>query len=254
VESSGVARVILAIAIQIAGALSAFGQTNGQLWGTMTINWLKSDRLTYELELEPKVLVVAPDDQPAWASLDVTPNAEYVLRDWLDAVGEVATGYTAQTDEVKSFELSPRVGVRLHFTTRDLPTGPLKRERLPRHRIVIRNLVRVEMRNLFYNQGIESDSAVRFRNRLEFQVPLNRQRVSDDGARYGLADWEWFIPLDDPAERFASRQRIRAGFGYRRNLQWRFEGLYIWTRSRDTTDEHFSTSDNIVNLRLKRVF
>ena len=56
---------------------------------------------------------------------------------------------------------------------------------------------------------------MRFRNRLEFQVPLNREKVSDDGARYLLADWEWFIPLSDPAERFASRQRVRAGLGYR---------------------------------------
>ena len=247
-------RVILTIAIQLVGALPAFGQTDGQLWGTITFNWLKSDRVTYELELEPKVLVFAPEDEPGWASLDVTPNVEYVLKDWLDAVGELATGYTAQTDDVNSFELSPRVGVRFHFTTRDLPTGPFKRERLPRHRIVVRNLVRVEMRNLFYNQDTESDSVLRFRNRLEFQVPLNRRRVTDDGARYAMVDWEWFIPLDDPAERFANRQRIRAGFGYRRNLQWRFEGLYIWTRSRDTTEDEFSTSDNIVNLRVKRVF
>jgi hypothetical protein len=30
------------------------GQANGQLWGTVTVNWLKSDRLTYEVELEPE--------------------------------------------------------------------------------------------------------------------------------------------------------------------------------------------------------
>ena len=72
--------------------------------------------------------------------------------------------------------------------------------------------------------------------------------------RYALADWEWFIPLGDPQERFANRQRIRTGIGYRRNLQWRFEALYTWTRSRDTTDPDFATSDNIVNLRVKRVF
>ena len=60
--------------------------------------------------------------------------------------------------------------------------------------------------------------------------------------------------LGDPQERFANRQRIRTGIGYRRNLHWRLEALYIWTRSRDTTDQDFATSDNIVNLRVKRVF
>ena len=237
-------------------ALSGFAdaQTNGQLWGTVTFNWIRSDRLTYELELEPKVLVAAPEGEPDWASFDITPNVEYAFRDWLDLVGELATGYTTQTDDVNSFELSPRVGLRFHLTTRDLPTGPLRREFLPRHRIVVRNLLRFEERNLFYSGDKPTDSVVRFRNRLELQVPLNRDRVSDDGARYMLADWEWFIPLGDPEERFASRQRVRTGFGYRRNRAWRFEALYIWTRSRDTTDESFRTSDNIVNLRVKRVF
>ena len=119
---------------------------------------------------------------------------------------------------------------------------------------MLRNLARVEGRNLFYSSDTSNDSTLRFRNRVELQVPLNRNRVSDDGARYVLADWEWFVPLDDPAERFANRQRIRAGFGYRRTLNWRVEALYIWTRSRDTTAEGFSTSDNIVNVRVKRVF
>jgi hypothetical protein len=37
-------------------------------------------------------------------------------------------------------------------------------------------------------------------------------------------------PFDDPAERLANRQRIRAGFGYRRNFNRRYELLYIWMR------------------------
>jgi hypothetical protein len=232
----------------------AVAQTNGQLWGTFTLNWLKTDRLSYELELEPKVLVVADEGEPDWASFDVTPNIEYAANDWLDLVGELATGYTSQTDDVKSFELSPRAGVRFHITTRGVPTGPLKRERLPRHRFVLRDLLRVEARNLFYGNDQGTDSVVRFRNRLEMQVPLNRERMTDDGARYVLSDWEWFIPLSDPDERFANRQRVRAGLGYRRNVHWRFEALYIWTRSRETVDEGFRTSDNILDLRVKRVF
>ena len=71
---------------------------------------------------------------------------------------------------------------------------------------------------------------------------------------YWLTDWEWFIPLSEPGERFASKQRIRLGLGYRRNLQWRFEALYMWTRSRNTIEDGFKTSDNIIDLRLKRVF
>ena len=125
----------------------------------------------------------------------------------------------------------------------------------PTRRVVLRLLLRVESRNLFYTgEGHGSDSSVRFRTRVEFLAPMNRARVTDDGARYVLADWESFVPLGQPDERFANKQRIRAGFGLKRSQAWRFEALYIWTRSRNTIEDGFKTSDNIVDIRLKRVF
>jgi len=42
-------------------------------------------------------------------------------------------------------------------------------------------------------------------------LPINKPKVTDDGAAYTLADGEWFVPLDEPEERFANRQRIRTG-------------------------------------------
>lgn len=227
---------------------------NLQLWGNVTLDWVKSDRLTYELDFEPKVLVYAPEGEPAWRSLDVTPNVEYAAKGWLDLVAEVAAGYTKQNDDVNTVEVTPRVGVRFHLLSRTVPALHF-REQAPRRRIVVRDLVRVESRQFFYTgSGSGSSSSVRFRNRLEFLVPLNKEKMTDDGARYFLADWEWFIPLDEPDERFASKQRVRTGIGYRRSFAWRFEVLYIWTRSRDTIDEGFSTSDNSINIRLKRLF
>jgi len=238
------------------GAVETHAQTNFQLWGNVTFNWLRSERLTYEVDVEPKVLLKKPDGDPAWRNLDVVPNVEYAANRWLDLVGEVATGYTKQTDDVNSWEVSPRAGLRAHLFSRDLHTrAPRLRELPPARRIVVRDLLRVESRNLFYvGAGSGSDSSVRFRNRLELLAPLNRERLTDDGARYLLADWEWFIPLGEPDERFANKQRIRAGLGYRRDRAWRFEALYIWTRSRNTIEDGFTTSDNIVDIRLKRVF
>jgi hypothetical protein len=132
---------------------------------------------------------------------------------------------------------------------------PAQKELPPRRRIVIRDLVRVESRNFFYTgSGSGSSSSVRFRNRLEFQFPLNREKMSDDGVRYILADWEWFVPLGEPDERFANKQRIRAGFGLRHSFAWRFEALYMWTRSRNTIGGDYTTSDNIIDIRIKRMF
>jgi hypothetical protein len=234
--------------------LQASAQTNGQFWGTVILGWSGRHRTAFELEIEPKALAVVPEGDPDWATLDVTPSIEYSVTPWLDAVGELATGYTSQTDDLKSFELSPRAGARFHLFSRDLAAPVRLPDRPSRRRVVVRDLVRVESRNLFYNGDTANSFTWRFRNRLELQVPLTAEKVNEDGARYFTADWEWFVPLGEPDERFANRQRIRAGFGYRRNARWRFEALYIWGRSRNTASDNFTTSDNILNLRMKHTF
>jgi Protein of unknown function (DUF2490) len=254
--SAGVRAGLLTGLLTGLAATDTVAQANLQLWGNLTFGWLRTPRLTYEVDFEPKVLVKKPEGDPSWRNVDVTPSVEYAAKKWLDLVGEVATGYTKQTDDVNSWEVSPRLGLRAHLFSRDVLTrAPHIRELPPARRIVVRDLLRVESRNLFYvGAGSGSDSSVRFRNRLELLAPLNRERLTDDGARYLLADWEWFVPLGEPDERFANKQRIRAGFGYRRSLAWRFEALYIWTRSRNTIEDGFKTSDNIIDIRLKRVF
>jgi hypothetical protein len=231
-------------------------QSSLQLWGNLTLDWVKSDRLVYELDFEPKVQVHSAEGEPAWRNLDVTPNVEYSPRGWFDLVGEATAGVTRQSDAVNTIELTPRVGIRFHVYSRaPIVARVMSREQPPKRRLVIRDLLRIESRNYFYTgEGEGSSSTIRFRNRLEFLFPLNMARITDDGVRYLLADWEWFIPLDDPVERFANKQRIRAGLGYRRNFAWRFETLYIWTRSRNTIEDGFSTSDNIIDFRVKRVF
>lgn len=247
-----VATVVLGASLCFARPAAA--QANLQLWGNITLNWVKSDRLTYELDFEPKVLVNGPDDDPGWWGVDVTPNVEYAATGWLDLVAETVVGRTKQTDDVDSIEVTPRAGVRFHVFSRDRRVLVHPRERAPRRRIVVRDLVRVESRNFFYSDDTENSSTVRFRNRLEFLAPLNKERLTEDGARYLLADWEWYIPIGEPAERFANKQRIRTGFGYRRNFHWRFELLYIWTRSRGSAGTDFETDDNSINVRLKRIY
>jgi hypothetical protein len=252
---SGPSTVLVASLLLVTTVQPVAAQTNGQLWGNLTFDWVRSKNLTLELDVQPKVLVAAPSTEPGWWTLDVIPSVEYALQPWLDVIGQLGTGYTHQTDEVDSTEFTPRLGIHLHVFSRDEPRLIHIHERPPKRRIVIRDRMLTEWRNFFYSRaGSGSDSTVRFRNRLEFQISLNKPKLTDDGANYLLSDWEWFIPLDDPTERFANRQRIRAGYGHRRSVKWRFEVLYIWGRSRDTTNEGFKTSDHIIDLRVKRVF
>lgn len=216
------------------------------------MTWQKTPRFSYELDLEPKTLVFAPEDEPDWKSLDVTQTIEYSVKNWLDLSSELATGYTKQTDDVNSFEITPRAGLKFHIFSNRI--NPLLKEKYPNRRLVIRNLIRVEYRSLFYTNDQGSDFSWRFRNRLEFLLPLNRAKLNDDKTIYTLSDWEWFVPIGDVQERFANKQRIRIGLGYRKNFHWQFETLYIWTRSRKNSDERFTTSDNIIDIRIKYRF
>jgi hypothetical protein len=249
------ARLACAIAMySLLTASPGFAQAEYQLWGNVTLDWVKSHRLTYELDVWPQVLLDPPQGDPGWWELDATPAVQYSPKRWLDLVGQVKVGYTKQTDDMNSVELTPSGGVRLHLFPQGLPVSPL-RERVPSRRVVIRDLARVESRNLLYmGAGSGSSSTVRCRNRLEVLVPLNRQKLTDTGARYVLADWELFWPLDDPAERYASKARIRAGVGYRRSVAWRYELLYVWNRSRNTIDEGFATTNGAIDIRVRRVF
>ena len=71
------------------------------------------------------------------------------------------------------------------------------------------------MRNLYYSDERASTSTLRVRDRIELEFPVNRVRTTGDGVIYAASDAEWFWSQTDPAERFANKQRVRAGLGRR---------------------------------------
>jgi Protein of unknown function (DUF2490) len=227
-------------------------QTNTQFWSNFVTTWQKTPWFSYELDLVPKALVSAPESEPDWRNLDVIQTIEYAAKCWLDLSGELVNGYTKQTDDINSFEVTPRIGIRFHLFSNRIT--PLLKEKSPNRRVIIRDLIRVEYRSLFYTDDQGSDSSWRYRNRLEFLLPLNHKKLTEDNTVYTIADWEWFFPIGDVLERFSNKQRIRTGLGYRKSFKWQFEALYIWTRSRKNSDENFTTSDNIIDIRIRYRF
>ncbi len=246
-------RALLTLALALFTFRDANAQTGLQLWGNVTIDWVKNDRLVYEIDFEPKALVIVPEGQAGWRNLDTTPSITFSAKNWVDLTAEMVSGFTKQTDDVGTFELTPRFGAEFHLLSRELPRMT-RRERPPRFRVVLVNYFRVEWRNFVSSNDSPNESAWRFRNRLGLSFPLNREKTTDAGACYLISDFEWFLPLSDPAERFANRQRFRIGLGYRRSFNWRFEALYMWTRSRHTIEESFDTTERIIDIRVRRVF
>jgi hypothetical protein len=240
--------MLVALLIPVAAA----SQSDKQLWAEVTLDWIKNNRLTFGVDTEPKVLVSKPADDPGWATLDVTPSIVYTANEWFDVVGELLIGRTRQTDDVNSTEVAPRVGLQFHVLTNVIDR--LDRENRPRRRFVLSNLLRLEWRNFYYSNDQPGSSTRRLRDRLEAFYPLNRRRITDDGATYLHSDVEWFWPRDEPDERFANQQRIRAGVGYRRSFSWRFETLYVWNRSRDSANEGFTSAYHALDLQVRHVW
>ena len=245
--------VVAPFLLLLCSALPAEAQEDTQLWGEFKLSWIKTRHLTYGLDVEPKVLLTKPEGDPGWVTLDLTPSVEYSRGEWLDVLGELLMAKTRQTDDLNSTEITPRIGLRLHVLS-NLREDLLKEKR-PKHRVVLRNLARLEWRNLFYSAADKPNkTTMRFRDRIELLCALTRPRITDNGVTYALGDAEWFWQLDDVNERFAGKQRVRGGIGYRRSSEWRFEGLLIWNRSRNTIDQPFSATDFVVDLTVKRVW
>jgi hypothetical protein len=232
--------------------LAAQDQTQSQLWGNLSLDWIKTQRLTLGLAIEPKALVSKPAEDPDWASLGITPSIEFTRGNWMDLVGELGITRTKQTDNVNSTEITPSIGLRFHLLS-NIANAYLK-ERRPKRRFVVRDLLRLEWRNFHYSDETLDSASFRLRNRFEMLYPFNRPRISDNGAIYALGDVELFSTTQDLKERFASKQRVRVGGGYRRNYPWRFEALYVWDRSRHEADEPFVKGDQALDIRFRRVW
>jgi hypothetical protein len=244
--------LMLGVMLLTAQAASAEDDATGQLWANLTFDWHKSPRVTYGLDLEAKALVSAPPEQPWWGNLDLTPSVEFAAKKWIDLLGEGVLGRTAQTDHLRTTELTARGGLRFHLFSRQ--ERLLFNEQLPKRRVVIRDLMRWEWRRFSYSDDEPSSSTGRFRNRIEFLLPLNRPNLSADGAISLVTDWEWFVPITDQHARFANKRRFRGGLSYRRDRTWGMSALYIRTNSRNTIDDPFSTSENILDLVFKRAW
>ncbi len=231
------------------GGVARAQSASGQIWGNVILDFPHGERLLYEVDFEPKAQFSGDD---TWRGIDVAPSIEFSPNRWFELVSEVNLARTRQSDRVTSWEVTPRIGFRVHFLN-NLRTMLPSRRRLGR--VGIANYSRVEWRNLWYSDDTDPSHQTRFRNRVELKAGLNHADMSLDKTLFLIADYEIFVPLsDDVPERFATKARLRTGLGYRRDKKWRFEVLYIRDGTRATEEGSFETSANIVDFRMKLFF
>ena len=233
-------------------SLPAWSQdfTAQQIWGNAIFSFPESEKLYWELDVEPK-LQISGNEQ--WQNIDVTPLLEYYPNHWIDLTAEMTSGYTDQSDDINTVEITPRLGIRLHFIKnvwQYLDTS----ERVPLNRLSLATLLRLEARNLWYNDN-SSEHVLRLRFRFETKIAINRARLDYDRTIYCFTDVEYYIPIEkEVSERYASKFRLRIGPGYRLTFANRFELLFIYDFARNTLDEGVSKDAMAVNFRFKFYF
>src|SRR5215471_8634553 len=246
------------VACMLTCASTATAQSIGEVWGNLTIDWLASERLVYMLDVEPKVQVSAVTNESRFANVDIWPSVEFAMAGWIDAHGEFLTGFTNEQDGSNTTEVTERMGVRLHILSRliqerDARRGA-EREAQPRRRGTIATLLRFEHRDLLHSDS-PTTSSWRFRARVELAYPLNRPKLTSDGAVYLTSDTELFTPLgDDPQKGQVNQWRLRNGVGYRMSFNTRLEALYIWTTKRGNDSGGFVTDSQAIDVRVKLAF
>lgn len=249
---------VISFACVMGWCASAAAQATGQAWGNVTLDWLTTNRLSYEVDIEPKAQVFVHTGQTRWGDVDVTPHAEYALTSWIDVLGEVDVAYQAQSDETNSMTMMPRLGAQLHILHRLLQGAGghgATNEKLPRRRAVVSTLLRLEHEDTFYSTDAAAKSLWQLRDRLEFAYSLNRAKTTDDGAIYVMSDGELFMPIDQPAGGgTVSEVRMRGGVGYRESFGWRYEALYIWNGERTPHTGAMAVSSHAIDVRIRREF
>ena len=215
---------------------NAGAQVPKQFWASGTADWLATEPLTYELEVENKT---NPE------TLEVTPAIEYTVVAWADLVAQL--DFKSQVDAGTTPVL--RLGVRFHILSRLLmgnaSSGDAAHEKPPRQRIAVNTLIRFEKEN----------STWRLRDRFQLSYPINRQRTTDDGAIFWIGDCELFMPLERaPGEARVSNVRLRTGLAYRQSFAWQYQALYVWNGMRNAGAGPLVPQSWAINLRVLRQF
>jgi hypothetical protein len=208
-------------------------QTNEQAWFEYMLNVPFANSFNVENAFTYSTLL----GQPKWKAFDYNATLEYSLGPHVDLLGSTLVSYTAQTEAYNTLELRPMLGTKIYFT--------------PNKRIQTRLLLRLEQRNFQNGDTKEWESVMRPRVRAEVAIPINHDSYFSDNLWYAIADAEGLFVNTDVEERFANRFRLRVGAGYRLNYSFRFEVIYMNQQSRNGIDELFSSSDNIIRIRLK---
>jgi len=222
-------------------------EVSKQIWGNLILGSMLKDDLHAELDFEPKIQV---SGEEKWANIDMTPLIEYYPNRWIDLTAEIVIGYTKQTNDINSVELSPRLGIRFNIFGNIRQHIPAY-EYLQLNRFNLSTLFRYEYRNIFFNNNT-SEHQSRYRVRVETKTAFNHEDISYDDTYYLFADIEGYFNFGKEVEEvFSNKARLRLGPGYRYNDKNTFEVLMIYDLAKNTIEGDTRNDAYAINFRYK---
>lgn len=219
----------------LCGSPVVIAQTGKQLWVEWQISYPFANRYLVENTFTYQTLLSGGEK---WNSLSLSPTFEMVLTPKFELTSEVPIGWTRQTNNMSTFEVSPLAGVRYHITQGK--------------RIDTRLHARVQSRNVHQIESDVWEHKGRFRLKGEAWISITGPNLFTDKLLYGFVDYEEFVVVDEQVkERFANLRRARVGLGYRLNYTHRFDLIYTWQYSRDEIGDVFGQSDSVIQIKYK---
>lgn len=181
---------------------------------------------------------------PVWFETYLNANATYQDYNWLSTEGNLEVHYTANTVSENVVELRPWIGANLIWATQ----GEMVNLFYPSIGF------RFEDRFFWYQTSGTGATKQRIRLRLYARFPINNASLVT-GTYYLITLVEGYFPLNGEAKEIsADKRRFQLGLGYVIAADLRIETQYILMRQRNTLQNRFETSSNIVWLAVRNYF
>jgi hypothetical protein len=231
------ARILTACAILILAVPFRSSSQTTEAWLDYFANWTTESDWSYEVN--PGMAKAVSGAQ--WLETYLGLNTTYKPLNWFSAEGNLEAHYTFDEPTEDLLELRPWLGLNFIWAT----YGDYFNLFYP---LVG---VRLEQRNIWYQSSGTEETKYRLRLRASARFTLNNTML-EPGTYYILFLVEGYTPLDgDPREVSADRTRFQAGIGYVFDLQLRLELQYIHMRTRNTAENTFEASSNVVWLAFR---
>ena len=227
--------IILFAFILFAKPSSSQDQVDNQLWldyyhyHQVNENWLAYGDAGYR----------TVTDELSWMMIYMRPSVAWQKLKLITLSGGLGIFYTFNYDTVNNFEIRPWQGFKLNWPTF-------------RH-VAIYQYVRLEER---FNFPVDS-WAMEFNFRFRYKIGLKATLFTIDKESRKYIYMPFSIELfanvgPNLSEKYSNRNRISMGFGYRANHQWAIEFDFTLQGSRTGQDQEFSSSDRLIQFKLRR--